>query len=353
MGLLDKLKPQPRWKHADPTVRLEAVRELEDAAELAGLAEGDPDARVRRAAIGRIADPALLGRLAATDADAEAKDRAADRLLALSMAGPDEATALAATQALADPRRLSALARSDAPEAVRTAALARTTDPRALGSIARHAKHEATAIAALERVTDAGEVLDIALSGEHKDVALRAFDRVIRERGAGGPASEGGSTDLALLKSIETRAQQKAVSKRAKVMIQDIEEAEAARRVAEEARRRHESTLCERLERVVDGTDASIMRAELARLSEEWRALEGPHDAAAQRFAQATANVQAAIGRRERADEEAAELARRRAEAIATRDALCERVETLDGDDVARTTRSDRRGVAIAHAACR
>ena len=333
MGLLDKLKPQPRWKHADPTVRLEAVRELEDAAELAGLAEGDPDARVRRAAIARIADPALLGRLAATDADAEAKDRAADRLLALSMAGPDEATALAATRALADPRRLSALARSDAPEAVRAEALSRTTDSRALSSVARHAKHEATALAALERVTDAAEILDVALNAEHKDVALRAFDRIIGERGTGGPASESGSTDLALLKSIETRAQQKAVSKRAKVMIQDIEEAEAARRVAEEARRRQEASLCERLERIADGADASSMRAELARLTEEWRGLEGPHDAAAQRFAQATANVQAAIGRRERADEEAAELARRRAEVIATRDALCQRVETLDGDD--------------------
>ena len=50
MGFLDKLKPVPRWKHADPAVRLEAVRELDDPAELAGLAESDPDARVRRAA---------------------------------------------------------------------------------------------------------------------------------------------------------------------------------------------------------------------------------------------------------------------------------------------------------------
>jgi hypothetical protein len=322
MGLLDKLKPQPRWKHADPTVRLEAVRELEDAAELAGLAEGDPDARVRRAAIARIADPEVLGRLAATDADAEARDRAADRLLALSMAGPDEATALAATQALADPRRLSALARSDAPESVRAAALTRTTDPRALSSIARHAKHEATATAALARITDAAEIFDIALHAEHKDVALAAFDRVIAA-----------SPDIAQLKSIESRAQQKAVSKRARVLIQELEEAEAARRAAEEARRRHEASLCESVERLADGTDVSSMRADLARLSDEWRGLDVTDDAALRRFAHATSNVQAAITRRERADEEAAELARRRAEAIATRDALCQRVETLDGDD--------------------
>ena len=91
MGLLDKLKPQPRWKHADPAVRLEAVRELDDQAELAILAELDPDARVRRSATARIADPAVLGRIAASDADAEARDRAADRLLALATGtGVDE-----------------------------------------------------------------------------------------------------------------------------------------------------------------------------------------------------------------------------------------------------------------------
>ena len=55
MGILDKLKPQPRWKHADPSVRLEAVRDLEDPGELAVLAELDPDARVRRSAAARIA----------------------------------------------------------------------------------------------------------------------------------------------------------------------------------------------------------------------------------------------------------------------------------------------------------
>ena len=59
MGLLDKLKPQPRWKHTDPAVRLEALRELDDQQELAALAETDPDAKVRRAAIARVTDPAI------------------------------------------------------------------------------------------------------------------------------------------------------------------------------------------------------------------------------------------------------------------------------------------------------
>ena len=67
---------------------------MDDAAELAILAESDPDARVRRAAICRISDPAVLGRVAAADTDLETRDRASDKLLALATAGPDEATSL-------------------------------------------------------------------------------------------------------------------------------------------------------------------------------------------------------------------------------------------------------------------
>jgi hypothetical protein len=51
MGILDKLKPQPRWKHSDPAIRLSAIPELGDPIELATLAEHDPDAKVRRAAV--------------------------------------------------------------------------------------------------------------------------------------------------------------------------------------------------------------------------------------------------------------------------------------------------------------
>ena len=77
MGLLDKLKPQPRWKHVDAAIRLDAVREVDDPAELALLAESDPDAKVRRAAIGTLADTACLGRIASADADEATRDRAA------------------------------------------------------------------------------------------------------------------------------------------------------------------------------------------------------------------------------------------------------------------------------------
>jgi hypothetical protein len=325
MGILDKLKPQPRWKHADPSVRLEAVRELEDQAELAILAELDPDARVRRSATARIGDPAVLRRIAAADADPEARDRAADRLLALAtVAGLDEAGALGAVAALADGRRLSVIAKSEAPDAVRGAALARVTDPRALSSIARHAKQESTAAAALAQLTDAADLVEVAQNAEHRDVALAALERLL------APSSP----DVSLLETIESRSQHKTVSRRARAVIHEIETAEAARRAAEEDRRRREAAVCEDVERLADMTDSSVARSELARLTDAWQSLGITDELAQDRFMRGVAAAEAAAARREREAEEAAERARTRAEAIATRDALCQRVETLDGDDL-------------------
>jgi hypothetical protein len=326
MGLLDKLKPQPRWKHADPGVRLEAVRDLDDPIELATLAETDADARVRRAAICRLTDAAVLGRVAAGDADAETRDRAADRLVALATAADDGEEALAAVRALTDPRRLSTIARGDGPEAIRVEALARTTDERALSGIARHAKHEAIAAAALERLADPDALVDVSLNGDHKDVALGALERILAA-----------SPDPALVKSIESRTQQRHVSRRARAWVQELEAAEAARRAADEERRRREAGLCEAVERVVDIADLAAARAELARLCSEWAAQAVADQAAVARFGAGVDAAEFTLTRREREAEEAAELARQRAEAIATGDALCARIESIDvgeGDNV-------------------
>jgi hypothetical protein len=325
MGILDRLKPQPRWKHADPAVRLEALRDLEDPLELASLAESDPDARVRRAAIARTTEPTTLSRIAAGDTDSDTRDRAADRLLALATAlDGDETTVLAAIRGLVDPRRLSTVAKGEAAEAVRAGALSRTTDERALGSIARHAKHESTAAQALGRLTDSKELIEVALNSDHKDVALGAFDRV----------AAGNVGDLALLRSIESRAQQKAVAKRARGLIQDIEDAEAARLAAEEERRRLQGGLVETVERLGGLADVPRAESELARVTATWQDLGVVDEAVALRFEQAVMQARAAIAERRREAEEAEEQARQRAEALATRDALRVRVETLDGDDM-------------------
>jgi hypothetical protein len=304
-------------------VRLEAVRELEDQAELAQLAETDPEVKVRRAAIAKLTDPAALGRVVGAETDTDARDRAADRLTAFATSPEtDEATALLAARALTDPRRLSAVAKSEAPESVRADALARLTDERAIGGVARHAKHEAIARAALDRLTSHEAMIEVAEHGEHRDVALAAFERALA-----------GTTDLALLKSVEAHAQQKAVSKRARARIQEIEEADAARHAADEERHRQLTNVLEALERLADTTDAAAAQAELSRLTESWQALASDDSAAVDRFERGAALVRAAIARREREAEEAIERTRQRAEAIATRAALCARAETLEADD--------------------
>jgi len=322
MSILDKLKPQPRWKHADPAVRLESLRELDDPLELALLAETDPDARVRRAVLAQIDDPVVLTRVASGDTDAEAKDQAAERLFALATTGVD-GTALAAVEAIQDPKRLSAIAKSAAAEAVCLSALARTTDERALASVARQASRASVAAAALGRLVDRESWLDVALNSEHKDVAVAAFERLADT-----------ALDAEALRTIEKRAGQKTVARRARALIQDLEAAEAARLAAETERRRQEVALAEAVERLTSVSDATAARTELTQLQAAWSSFDS-HDAGLDdRFTRAVSAAETAIARREREAEEAADLARQRAEALATRDALCARVETLDGDDV-------------------
>ena len=174
----------------------------------------------------------------------------------------DEATALLAARALTDQRRLAVIAKSEARDSVRADALSRLTDERSLGSIARHAKNEAAARAALDRLTSHEALVEVA-----------AARRAPRRRAGGVRARDGGAQDLALLKSVESHAQQKAVSKRARALIQEIEEAEAARRAADEERRRQQAAVLDAIDRLADVTDVATANAELARLSDEWQTL--------------------------------------------------------------------------------
>lgn len=326
MGLLDKLKPQPRWKNTDPAVRLEAISDLETPSDLAALAEHDADTKVRRAAIEKVSDPAVLGRVAASDADPGVRDAAGDRLLALALEDSGE-NAVAAAGFLSDVRRVSAIAKSPGADAVREVALAKLTDERALGGVARHAKAETTALAAAARLSSPEELLSTVLNSEHRDVALAVFDRVVRT-GAGAEA------DVALLETIAARTQQKAVARRAKTMLQEIADAESARRVAEAEREKQESSLCAAVEGLADATDPERAAAELARLSTAWEELAGADAASARRFAAGAEAARARITQKRGEAEAALAATRRRDEALASREALVERLRVVEGDDV-------------------
>ena len=325
MGILDRLKPQPRWKHSDPVVRLQAIAELGDAIELAALAEHDPDAKVRTAALAKVVDPVVLGRMTSSDADRGVRDAAADRLLALAIDASNPEAAAAAGQ-LSDVRRVTLLAKSAATDGAREVALARLTDERALGSVARHAQVESTALAAAARLGSADELLATALNSEHREVALAAFERVV----AGGPTP---GTDVALLRTVEARTQQKAVARRAKTMLQAIEDAENARRVAEEERRKQEASLCAAVESLADVTDPDRIAADLARLGAAWDTLASTDGAAMQRFGAGAEAARRRVTQRRSEIAAALEEARRRGEALASREALCRRIETIEGEN--------------------
>src|ERR671921_2843525 len=86
MGILEKLRPLPRWKHTDPAVRAASVYDLgpDDADALLALAREDAEARVRRAAVTRLDDPAVLGDIARTDPDEDVRAEAVRGLAGLA-----------------------------------------------------------------------------------------------------------------------------------------------------------------------------------------------------------------------------------------------------------------------------
>lgn len=342
MGIIDKLKGTPKWKNSDPAVRLEGLRETDDPTVFAEVLDTDADAKVRRAAVGKVEDVTSLSRAASGDADDDVRDKAGERLVALANDSRiSEATATAAAQGISDSRRLSTIAKTSPHASARSAALARVNDARALGSIARQAKDESTARAAFDRVISLGdsketrdELLNIALKSDHKDLALAAFDRLV----------ETASPDRAQLETIETRASQKPVAKRARTLMQQMDDAEAARRAAAEEQARREQQIIDAVDQVAIGyADWQRAETELARLTEIWATFTDVNPASAEKFSNASGHARAAIDARRRDAaaaaekarrdaEEAEELGRQRAEALATREALCVRVETLDGD---------------------
>src|SRR5829696_4337414 len=102
MGILEKLRPQPRWKHADPAVRAAAVYELgpDEGEALRALAREDAEARVRRAAVMRLDDIAVLGEIARTDPDEEVRADAIRGLAGLAAEADDPARASDAVRQL-------------------------------------------------------------------------------------------------------------------------------------------------------------------------------------------------------------------------------------------------------------
>jgi hypothetical protein len=339
MGLLDRFKPQPRWKHADALVRMAGVQEMpeEEQDVLAEIARTDPDARVRRVAVSKLGNVAVLTEIVRTEGDAEVREEAAGVLLDIALGAyeADEAASSAAVDGLrALPgaeaaKQLVLVAKSARRENVSRRALdALGRDSRALGTTARRSEHAAIRLDAIARVEDESELAATALRSEYKDVTLAALERV---------------TDAAALRGVAARAKNPAAQRRARAMVRAIEEREAAAAAAEARRlaaieqaRRVRRDICRDAESLVTAADVARVPARLEALDARWRALDDePEAEVASRYAQAVHAVRDRIARDEAERAERARQQEARAAAVAERTGIIDRIAALPAPAVA------------------
>jgi hypothetical protein len=335
MSFLDRLRPQPKWRHPDPAVRAAAVVEIPDDAEhravIAELAGTDEDVRVRRAAIARLDAAEELVVLTGKERDADLRHELTERLVAIATTPADmDGDAALALSGLDDQRQLAAVAKTSPHETVRTAALGRIHDVKALGGVARQAADPQTALEAVGRIADGTELLNIALKTDHKDAGIASLER------AAQAAAPGELRDL--LDGVATRARNKGVSKRARAMIQALDEADAARRAAVEQWQQRVAGVMARLEALAAVPSSPGARLQLGDAETEWRELAGASDHTVDeetvgRFGALMASAMGAVERHEREAAERRAEAERDAAIRTVRLSICERVEALRGED--------------------
>ena len=352
MSFLDRFLT-PKWKHADPAVRAAAVPDIPDDDEhlpvLRELAREDVDVRVRRAAGSRLSMVEDIVALARGERDEDLKRDYVERLVAVAnAAAPDDADASLALEGIDDPKHFGTIAKSSPHETVRAAALGRIHEAKLLSSVARHAADPQTAADAVARLADASELLNVALKTDHKEAGIAALERAIEAGGAGTGVRE-------TLETAADRAKNKSVSKRARAILQQMDEADAARRAALEQFQARVASILARVEAIAANPGAENATSQLDEAEQDWRLATGDGsmelDAdTAGRYGVLTSQARTEIDRfhREEAERRAAE--KRREEESGALAAICERVESARGEDaldqVARA-RSDWEGFGV------
>jgi hypothetical protein len=332
MGILEKLRPLPRWKHADPAVRAASVYDLasDNVEALVALARDDAEARVRRAAVTRVGDPVVLSDVARTDPDEDVRAEAIRGLAGLAAEADDPALACEIVRhllVLGRVKEVALIAREGLTAAVRREVVDLVDDQKSLGAISRHARDAATRLRALARLADPQEIVGVALKCEHTDAAVAALERV-------------SAADA--LDQVAQRARSKVAARRARARLRLLAESARPAPVEVVARMRAEdvdraTALVHRAEALVAIPEPDVAAAALAETRLAWAEFQADVDAIdaerLQQFETASEAVREAIA--ERQQERAAEL--QRADAMAReqrdRDAICAEIEGLSGHD--------------------
>jgi len=332
MSFLDRFKIQPKFKSPDPEVRAAAVQDLgpgeDDAAVLVALAREDTDARVRRAAAARIEDVGVLAAIAGSDADAGIREEVLERLTDVALSGDSPEAAAQALGALTDQKQIAMVAKMSPIESVRTAAVGRLTDVKSLSSVARNASDARTAALAAERIQDHGELLIVAAKTDHKDAGVSALER----------AAAGGGAGRAALEGLADRAKNKSVGKRARAMVQAMDDAEAARRAAIEQHQQRVAGAIARVEALAASDDMAGAAQQIDEAETTWgelvaTAIQEVTAADRGRFEGAVKAARATLEREALARAEQEQRQAQIAAGRATRTSMCELVEALHGED--------------------
>jgi hypothetical protein len=227
---------KPRWRAADPAIRLHAIRALTANPKLAEIARTDESSKVAQAALEKIRDPslvadlatsakdprtrgfaaarvtdqALLARIATTDASDFVRSQAtrgiqAPEILAqIAGADKDVGVRVAAVERITDATVLSRLARAEQSPLVRMALIGNVGDLRTLAEIVGQDPSYLDALAALTPRTGKGKVVEklllIAETHPRVEVRRRAFEAVLFM-----PESERGGLPGALLVDLALR----------------------------------------------------------------------------------------------------------------------------------------------------
>ena len=327
MGLLEKLRSQPRWKHPDPVVRMASLYALgpEDLDTVRIVALEDSDARVRRAAVSRLTDVSTLANLAATDPDDEVRVEAVRALAGMAVEATDVAVAGTIVRSLIDLGRLkevAAVARDHPDFRVRAAIVDAVDDLRTLSAISRHARDAATRMHALERVIDSDELQNVALKSSYTDVGLAALERI------GDPHA---------LTAVAEHARSKVVARRARTRLRIAEDGSQQDVIAVSAMSPDARARAERLIRELDGLLAESGHDEaaeaLTRVRVAWAELQADvldlDLQLVERFDSTSEAVREGIADRERERKHEHERAATHAREQADREAICLAIASL------------------------
>jgi len=167
MSIKDLISSQPKWQHADPDIRIQAIGEITDIDILRELIEGDLDERVRCAAISQLQDyDELVSLSRQTGAPGDAARLQYCNLLS---SNPDLTHNNAAIARLDDALLLKAIALSANPPDLISVALAKIQDEDQLTDIACQASTTMVRQAAADRITTSDALEVLQKKAKHKD----------------------------------------------------------------------------------------------------------------------------------------------------------------------------------------